>query len=166
MKKQLQQLLDSQCGVICSSCNIKPPLIKKVYRLETQQLWGIHRQKVFSVHKQIRSGQAQNPVQIQAATLSLEMSWEVDSAYQDDNYIYLFHGSKAATVDRIKHDGFDPRYSTDCLYGNGVYFTDQFCKAAQYVDTAPNGEKFMFLARVMLGSPFMLKSHTEPEVFM
>jgi len=63
----------------------------------------------------------------------------------------LLHGTSA--LEHIKQQGFDERCARESgLYGWGVYFTDESCKAFQY--SKNTHEHCMILARVALGDPF------------
>ena len=55
-----------------------------------------------------------------------------DNVTPEINEYYLFHGTKAIFVDRIK-DGFDFRAATDdLLFGRGVYFAECSTKSDQH----------------------------------
>ena len=66
------------------------------------------------------------------------------------NEVFLFHGTTHQVADIITHHGFDERMSNlSGLYGAGVYFANQSCKAAQYAKDS--GVKTLIVARVTLG---------------
>lgn len=75
---------------------------------------------------------------------------------QDVNEVYLFHGTSGATAQVIAKHGFDERVaSMGGLYGAGIYFAENSCKAHQYAQRGrPNdqGEYVMFYSRVLLGN--------------
>jgi len=49
------------------------------------------------------------------------------------NEYYLFHGTKADTIDNILHEGVDCRLGGDhLLFGRGAYFAETTTKADQY----------------------------------
>ena len=63
--------------------------------------------------------------------------------------------------------GFDERLSDRGLYGRGVYFTTDPCKAVQYCDNhPPDRVHCVVLARVILGHPFFaqgpMQTHERP----
>jgi hypothetical protein len=70
------------------------------------------------------------------------------------NEVHLYHGSSAEVVDIIVHHGFDERVAQmSGLYGAGVYFANQSCKASQYVTADQKGVKTLIIARVSIGDP-------------
>eukprot|EP00415_Alexandrium_ostenfeldii_P004616 UN4616 len=72
---------------------------------------------------------------------------------KDANEVLLLHGCPTESIPYIVEYGFDERLNKrGGLYGNGVYFTFESCKAAQY--TGPGTEGTLILARVILGHPF------------
>merc|ERR1712183_645296 len=48
------------------------------------------------------------------------------------NEVLLLHGTSNENASRIVQAGFDDRLSTRAMYGNGIYFTTEPCKAYQY----------------------------------
>ena len=73
----------------------------------------------------------------------------------DLNEFCLFHGTLHEHVDSICEGGFDERVSKlEGLYGGGVYFAEDSCKAHQY---AKRGG-CVFLCRVVLGDVYYTKS--------
>jgi poly [ADP-ribose] polymerase 10/14/15 len=67
----------------------------------------------------------------------------------------LFHGTSEASTATIATQGFLREYNSTALYGNGTYFARDASYSARGRYTPPNseGEKFMFLARVLVGEP-------------
>ena len=81
------------------------------------------------------------------------------------NEALLLHGTEHA--ESIVKQGFDDRLSTRNLYGRGVYFTTDSCKAEQYCGNpgAP-GFRTIIVARVLLGHAFLaegpMETHQRP----
>ena len=70
------------------------------------------------------------------------------------NEILVLHGTKSENVDLIANFGFDERLSREKgLYGQGIYFTDQTCKAFQYSGAASHSEGCFIITRLVLGDP-------------
>ncbi|CAE7024018.1 Tiparp [Symbiodinium sp. KB8] len=79
------------------------------------------------------------------------------------NEVLVIHGTTLDKTEQIAGFGFDGRLARETgLYGQGVYFTDQSCKALQYsgavsvprwgaFPTTGSGEGFFIIARVILG---------------
>jgi poly [ADP-ribose] polymerase 10/14/15 len=66
-----------------------------------------------------------------------------------------FHAGAEASVASIATNGFLREYNTVSQYGKGTYFARDaaYSAADRYSPANANGEKFMFLARVLLGEP-------------
>ena len=74
------------------------------------------------------------------------------------NEVYLFHGTTSEVADIITCHGFDERVANvSGLYGAGVYFANQSCKAAQYAQDS--GVKTLIVARVTLGDAYYATSN-------
>ena len=69
------------------------------------------------------------------------------------NEVLLLHGTADDNVAHILQEGFDDRLSQRKLYGPGIYFTTDACKAAQYCGHGATG--CIIIARVLLGHPFL-----------
>ena len=83
--------------------------------------------------------------------------------------MFLLHVTDPKTAESIVKQGFDDRLCSRCLYGRGVYFTTEPCKAVQYCGNAGNpGGRTMILARVLLGHPFLaegpMETHQRPSL--
>uniref|UniRef100_A0A665VAU9 Poly [ADP-ribose] polymerase n=1 Tax=Echeneis naucrates TaxID=173247 RepID=A0A665VAU9_ECHNA len=67
----------------------------------------------------------------------------------------LFHGTCHTTVTDINHYGFNRSYAgkNAACYGNGTYFAvhANYSASNTYSKPNPNGEKFMYLCRVLTG---------------
>eukprot|EP00747_Dinoflagellata_sp_TGD_P153428 gnl/TRDRNA2_/TRDRNA2_177390_c0_seq3.p1 gnl/TRDRNA2_/TRDRNA2_177390_c0~~gnl/TRDRNA2_/TRDRNA2_177390_c0_seq3.p1 ORF type:complete len:251 (-),score=4.56 gnl/TRDRNA2_/TRDRNA2_177390_c0_seq3:31-759(-) len=75
------------------------------------------------------------------------------------NEVMLWHGTKADYVPSIEKTGFDERLSSmSGMYGAGIYFSPEACKAAQYAPWKSDGlgqrKHYMFYCRVVLGQPY------------
>ena len=70
------------------------------------------------------------------------------------NEIWVLHGTTPDKVDLIVNFGFDERLARERgLYGQGVYFTDQTCKAFQYSGAGRQAEGCFIITRLILGEP-------------
>lgn len=83
------------------------------------------------------------------------------------NEVLLLHGTSEESAAQIARQGFDERLTHRMLYGRGVYFTTDACKALQYCGDTDGG--CIIVARVLLGHPFlaegpMNKCERPPEV--
>ena len=71
------------------------------------------------------------------------------------NEQFLFHGTGRDTANIICDHGYDERVaSLSGMFGAGIYFADQSCKAAQYATKGRDGVKVLLLNRVALGDPY------------
>merc|ERR1712039_802380 len=68
------------------------------------------------------------------------------------NERFLFHGTDASTAGKIARFGFDERFSKG-MYGYGLYFTPDACKALQYSEEDDFGIHTLLLSRVIVGDP-------------
>ena len=71
------------------------------------------------------------------------------------NEVLHYHGTTTARTQHIMRQGFDERLCSRGLYGRGVYFTRESCKALQYCDEGR--DRCLILARVLLGDLFWAK---------
>ncbi|CAD6186973.1 unnamed protein product [Caenorhabditis auriculariae] len=73
----------------------------------------------------------------------------------DDNQIYLWHGTRAFNLLSILKDGIlvDPPNTSrnGQLFGSGVYLSDAFEKSLNYCQESANGDKYMLLCKVAMG---------------
>lgn len=80
------------------------------------------------------------------------------------NEALLLHGTTSHSINGVAQQGFDDRMSRRGLFGSGLYFTCDACKAAQYCGYGQTG--CLILARVILGHPYIatgpMKTHTRP----
>lgn len=70
-----------------------------------------------------------------------------------DNEQELFHGTKAESIRAINVQGFDRSLcgANGNAYGDGVYFAKDASYSYSYSIPGPNGDCFMYLARVLVG---------------
>ena len=70
------------------------------------------------------------------------------------NEIWVLHGTTPDKVEFIANFGFDERLARQKgRYGQGVYFTDQTCKAFQYSGAGRQAEGCFIITRLILGEP-------------
>ena len=70
------------------------------------------------------------------------------------NTVYLLHGTRRANLEQISREGLRVKHAKpSSLYGQGVYFTESSCKAAQYGDGGVSGgQGCILICRVALGT--------------
>ncbi|KAK6039747.1 Poly(ADP-ribose) polymerase catalytic domain protein, partial [Cooperia oncophora] len=80
----------------------------------------------------------------------------------DENQMFLWHGTKAVNLISILKDGFlvNPRNTsiTGRLFGDGIYLADSFEKSTHYCQSSANGYNYMLLCRVALGKCHKINS--------
>merc|ERR1712217_227110 len=80
------------------------------------------------------------------------------------NEVLLLHGTTEAKAQHIMRQGFDDRMCSRGLYGRGVYFTCDSCKALQHCGNS--NTRCVILARVILGHPYWaegpMRTHERP----
>eukprot|EP00928_Gymnodinium_smaydae_P026631 TRINITY_DN20846_c1_g2_i2.p1 TRINITY_DN20846_c1_g2~~TRINITY_DN20846_c1_g2_i2.p1 ORF type:complete len:261 (-),score=6.14 TRINITY_DN20846_c1_g2_i2:224-1006(-) len=69
------------------------------------------------------------------------------------NEVFAFHGTTRDVAKTIAREGFDERVSKNGLYGQGLYFTPQSCKAMRYALQDDSRSRWIILSRVVLGVP-------------
>lgn len=69
------------------------------------------------------------------------------------NTVYLLHGTKPKNVKKICRAGLQTRFSlnTDGIYGKGLYFAENSCKASQYAFADNSKRHCIIVCRVVLG---------------
>mmetsp|Transcript_65607 Transcript_65607/g.213636 ORF Transcript_65607/g.213636 Transcript_65607/m.213636 type:complete len:250 (+) Transcript_65607:483-1232(+) len=103
----------------------------------------------------LRSKHRQYGVEVKTVPLVEQLKLHLlDSALNEG---YYFHGTDAESARRIQQFGFDERCSKG-IYGDGVYFTPDACKALQYSKPTGDGSRILILARVLVGDPFFTES--------
>ena len=80
--------------------------------------------------------------------------------------VLLLHGTTDEKAQEIVKQGFDERLTQRQLYGRGVCFTTDACKAMQYVGNGSS--RCIIVARVLLGHPFIAQgpmlTHERPPI--
>lgn len=64
----------------------------------------------------------------------------------------LYHGTSAEAVRSICDEGFKEKYSKVKAYGHGTYFSSAGSYSKNYAKETGNGESYMIVNRVALGS--------------
>ncbi|EKX36295.1 hypothetical protein GUITHDRAFT_155278 [Guillardia theta CCMP2712] len=84
----------------------------------------------------------------------------------ESNEVFLFHGTKAHSVDCIIDGGLDERVGNlGGSFGAGIYFAENSSKSAGFCSPNAQGLKSMFLVRVVLGDPIenaQVRNHRRP----
>eukprot|EP01006_Ploeotia_vitrea_P053573 TRINITY_DN67800_c1_g1_i1.p1 TRINITY_DN67800_c1_g1~~TRINITY_DN67800_c1_g1_i1.p1 ORF type:complete len:218 (-),score=3.31 TRINITY_DN67800_c1_g1_i1:41-694(-) len=136
---------------------------------QATQLWQLHQHTVqrigdlVGISSQLHIG---SPAIVTVRTNKL-----LSSPHQhtdNSNYVYLLHGTSNKTAQLIAQNGFDVSFNKRSLYGKGLYFTDQWCKAVQYATSNSDDESdssgCVIVARVVLGDVFLLPSDKSPVI--
>merc|ERR1712232_715640 len=75
------------------------------------------------------------------------------------NEYRLWHGTTKEVTDVVSTRGFDERVCNPLgLYGAGLYFACEACKAGQYAPATSDKHYFLY-CRVLLGVPFYATAH-------
>ena len=75
----------------------------------------------------------------------------------DPNRLNLFHGTRTTAPEAIfrgQEEGFDMRYCSSGMWGQGIYFAVNASYSNSYAHTNSKGEKEMFMADVIVGQPY------------
>jgi hypothetical protein len=76
------------------------------------------------------------------------------------NELLLYHGAPSSLVDRLKMQGFDPRYAGGHfgkMFGLGVYLAVNSSKSDIYTEPNEGGERCVFVVRACLGESHLAK---------
>ena len=162
----IQSVLQDISCRICNSPFHHQPILRMV-RVENTFLWKSHcrkRREILERHQVKKCVIEQlNPAVRLRMHNKHKRSCHLDSAV---NETYLLHGVKGAgaVMDAICEDGFDARIANSRgLYGAGIYFTDQACKALQYAEPDDQGCRYIIYSRVTLGRAFATNAQMQNE---
>ena len=123
----------------------------KIWRIENHQLW-----RAYVLRRDaVRASVGGSPIEVvptpATATLRLPSGARVD---KQSNEHLLFHGTKPDAVSTLCNRGFDEHVgSLAGFLGAGCYFAENSSKSDEYVP--PGAKQYMFLSRVVLGTPFV-----------
>lgn len=130
--------------------------VHKVERIENSVLWQRYAQMRMEIATRL---QAESFKGNRAPVLRLDCAADWQSQLLlggpcSGNEVLLFHGTESEAVEKILHDGLDPRVSSAGLFGHGLYFAENASKSDEYTRPDSNGRHVMFLSRVLLGRLF------------
>ncbi|XP_068559360.1 protein mono-ADP-ribosyltransferase PARP14-like [Cebidichthys violaceus] len=93
----------------------------------------------------------QNPTLWQSYQL-MKRRLEVKNKHTKNERL-LFHGTAATSIDLINKQGFNRSYAGahGAMFGNGSYFAVDPLYSQGYAQADPNGQKRMYLSRVLVG---------------
>jgi len=144
-----QQLESALFGTVHDSCRAEffadsSPSISFVQRVENPQLW-----RRYCLAKEKVAGALSGPINppVRASCPMIDFT---------RNEYWLWHGTRYSNIDAILKEGLDEHLSRmEGLYGAGIYFSDEACKALQYSDRGPH---YLLFCRVVLGKPYYTKN--------
>ena len=140
------------------------PKILKLERVENMALWKQywHRKRemvdIMRAHNIRSSGLSPAPPYLANPRLTNPDQLMA----QGLNEVFLYHGTSVEIAAIVSKHGFDERVSNNGLYGKGLYFADESCKAGQYAKSQYSREcgettKTILISRVTLGDPHYVK---------
>ena len=169
IERAMHATAHAQCVGVDGTGNTRRAKVLSVERVENLPLW---KQYWHKKHEMVDTHHANNvhvkPLNPPAVPLDRAAGkgkggpggvLDVDMLLEPGlNEVYLFHGTTREVADIITHHGFDERVGNlSGLYGAGVYFANQSCKAAQYAKDS--GVKTLIVARVTLGDAYYTTGH-------
>ena len=69
------------------------------------------------------------------------------------NERFLFHGTSSTSINSIAHNGFDVGFARHGVYGCGSYFAKNASYSHDYTREDCQGNRHMYLSRVLVGIP-------------
>ena len=136
--------------------------VVRLERVENMALWKAYwhrkRELVDAHHAHnVRARPLNPPCALEMLKTSRGGGFDADHLIDSKalNEQFLFHGTGRDTANIICDHGYDERVaSLSGMFGAGIYFADQSCKAAQYATKGRDGVKVLLLNRVALGDPY------------
>jgi len=125
------------------------PVVRSVERLESSVLW----RRYCLARERIASHGLPAPIDPPVG----QEHPMLDAAC---NECWLWHGTRWNSLDAIMAEGLDEHLSQlNGLYGGGIYFSDEACKALQYTDAGDTGDtRCLLYCRVTLGRPYFTRN--------
>merc|ERR1719191_920467 len=128
---------------------VENPLLWKQFVLKAEELHfrhQIHNKRCEPVSPPIRQPHVFSNID------ESPLDWSYD---QSLNEVLLWHGTKSCNIELIAKTGFDERVCRlSGMFGAGLYFAQDSCKAGQYAEKDDKGSHWFFLSRVLLGQPY------------
>ncbi|CAE7249000.1 Tnks2 [Symbiodinium sp. CCMP2592] len=149
----LQKSLVSACPAgHHGECNAGRSLtITRLEQIQNIRLWKSYEFRKEQVKKEL---EGQTSAQVSSSFSCCQWA-KLDPTV---NEVLVLHGTVPDNVDLIANFGFDERLARERgLYGQGVYFTDQTCKAFQYSGASKQGNGCFIITRLILGEPHYAK---------
>ncbi|KAK3577205.1 hypothetical protein CHS0354_030476 [Potamilus streckersoni] len=149
------------------SSNFTSIKVKEVQRLENLQLFDKYANYRHSQFPKVSKGGKLTPLEnIKACKTGQPLTLKNtkrgcildQDIYPEVNELYLFHGTKAVTLDGIFQQSLDNRLAGKGRFGNGIYCAETPAKSNNYTDQT--GEKKMFLVRACLGEIYIHDGRT------
>jgi cysteine-rich repeat protein len=130
--------------------------VVRVEQVRSAELWEAHEFSASSMHKRLTRAEVAAPklVGVATDTCAAGLALETPLAVAVNEHI-LFHGTTPNLVPIVAKTGFEPRVAQQGMFGTGVYFAENSSKADEYARPGPDGVCTMFIARVVLGDPFV-----------
>jgi len=147
-KGNLQRLF---CECRHSTCMSGHLTVEEVIHVGNLQLWNAYQMEKSAMRARHAVQSTKVHSLSQPVQPCLQELHDCDLAM---NETYAFHGTSKAVAATVMKMGFDDRVSNSGLYGTGVYFSPQCCKAMGYAQQDADGLYNVFVARVVLGDPF------------
>jgi hypothetical protein len=185
LKADMQSLMSSTCNAATLGSGRDQQVQMNYTRLEVQRVWRVENmvlwRKYCERREEMRAKRPQRSFDV--LTVATNGGWDVVNnaarnpqvstfvqGYGMDRHVgemYGWHGTKPGLVDLIAQSGFDERLAnTAGLFNAGNYFAEASSKSDQYCTPVPahdpvNGSYFMFLSRVMIGTPYQCDGFSE-----
>eukprot|EP00929_Paragymnodinium_shiwhaense_P063300 TRINITY_DN31633_c0_g1_i1.p1 TRINITY_DN31633_c0_g1~~TRINITY_DN31633_c0_g1_i1.p1 ORF type:complete len:593 (-),score=40.33 TRINITY_DN31633_c0_g1_i1:259-2037(-) len=159
LAKQLQDRLRHHLcpsGAVHAVCKVASSItIERVQRVINTATWRMYCSQKQRIASRLSGSSCFDITNGWQEVRSLRASLDYVILDASVNEVLLLHGTPPDSAQQILEQGFDDRMANREMYGPGVYFTTDLCKAIQYSKPDPVGKRCFLLSRVVLGNPYM-----------
>ena len=159
--------IDSRTNSPCKCCWDSNSLedcisVQQIQRIENTSVFERFKAYEAGIAEKLNSNQDDNPTVPHVHTW-LDRLARKNGLSRVANTVYLLHGTTLDKVDAICRDGLQTRFSLHNrgIYGKGLYFTTQSCKAFQY----SKSRGCILVCRVVLGRIEILQTCCDKKIF-
>ncbi|CAJ1344205.1 unnamed protein product [Effrenium voratum] len=161
VNQRIQEALRATCpaGHHSQCAHMRNATVVSVEQLHNVNLWKSYEFRKEQIRRELTASLPQSHIMESNTQLSGACSWaKLDASI---NEMLVLHGTALQNLDKIAQFGFDERLAREGgLFGQGIYFTDESCKSAQYSGAycrhsgVTEEVGCIIIARLVLGYPY------------